>query len=398
MAPGSSGAAALRLVAVTVRSAAAAATAGQGGAASTSAAATTTQLAPPRRTLGDVDAFLFAWRGNPTTTPAPPNPSSSLPPISSAATLADGAVLLAAHAREAGERRLEREWRAVEEAPPRTLKHWLHRLANAVLSRSDPIEAALARIPRSLDAHSPAVAAAIRRARPQSTPTSLSLSSSSAEASPPPTPQQQHHPHHHHQKDDDDDDPAFEILHPASLDPRLVRRLLRRLCQKRAPEHRRGALLWALALVPQAPLSVLPLPNVTVYYTLWRVFMHWSASVGAKSLLGALDRLSDEQRRALARAAAAATGGGGGSSGGATRDSSSTSATTTTPSPAPLPAPLLVARDDLPSPLAGPADADRLAALLEQPHVVERFRALASRMERRRRKAGGSSGAPAAGS
>jgi hypothetical protein len=290
-------------------------------------------------------ALLYAWRpadaDNDATPTTPKN--QLLPPVSAGATFSDRAVLLGAHVREYVERRLEREWRSVEAAPPNTLKRGLHRLANAVLKRSDPTEAALSRIPRSLDAHSPAVAAAIRRARGRDHD-AANVNATATTTLP----------------------PTFEILHPASVNPRLVRRLLRRLCQRRVPEHRRGAVLWTAALLPQAPLSVLPLPNVTIYYTLWRIFMHASASVGAQSLLAALDRLSDAQRAAVLRSVARTT------------------AETTTPAqrqqqPTPLPAPVFVACDDLPSPLAGAADAERLAAVLSQPHVLERYEALERR-------------------
>jgi hypothetical protein len=402
---------ALRLVVVPVRI---------GGTASSRASANS-----PR------DFLLYGWRGRDATSSsaAAAASSSSLPPVSAAATATDRAVLLAAHARGWVERRLEREWHSVESAPPRTLKHWLHRLANGVLSRSDPTEAALARVPRSLDAHGPAVAAAIRRAREAA---AAREAGGRAAAGPPPSfaaraaatapaaataldqpPQQQQQP----------DAASFEILHPASLDARLVRRLLRRLCAKREPEHRRGALLWAAALIPQAPLSILPLPNVTIYYTLWRLYMHASAFVGARALLAALDRLSarqraamlmqQQQRRPLPACKGAEADGAGVAAAAAAAASTGTAASPPPPppppppaareagggeaggrvaaGPSPLPAPSFVARADLPSPLSSPADADVLAALIEQPHVVERYAALVRRIEKRRQQAGGAS-------
>jgi hypothetical protein len=301
---------------------------------------------------GSRSALLYAWRSEESTASA----AERLPSITAAASVTDGAVLLAAHAREFVERRLANEWRSVETAKPGTLKNRLHALANAVLKRSDPIEAALARIPRSLDAHSPAVAAAIRRARGGADGDNNALSTTATTTTTMPT------------------TPAFEILHPASVDPRLVRRVLRRLCQRRAPQHQRGARLWIAALLPQAPLSVLPLPNVTVYYTLWRVFMHASAATGAKSLLAALDRLSEEQRRRLGLA-------GDGQQQQQPQQQQQ--------GPTPLPAPVLVARDELPSPLTGLVDAQRLADVLEQPHLIERFEAL---MRRQPHESGGGGG------
>lgn len=51
----------------------------------------------------------------------------------------------------------------------------------------------------------------------------------------------------------------------------------------------------------QVPLIPLPLPNVTIYYTLWRVASNHSARKGAVALQAALDVCSDLQRLALAR-------------------------------------------------------------------------------------------------
>ncbi len=56
----------------------------------------------------------------------------------------------------------------------------------------------------------------------------------------------------------------------ASLDPTLVRRRLRIVSLHRAAFHRRRILGWGLATVPQLPLLVTPLPNVTVYYSIYR--------------------------------------------------------------------------------------------------------------------------------
>jgi hypothetical protein len=56
--------------------------------------------------------------------------------------------------------------------------------------------------------------------------------------------------------------------------------------------------------------AVLPLPNVPVYYSMWRAWSHHSARKGAAALLEALDAASDAQRRALAARLAAAQAGG----------------------------------------------------------------------------------------
>jgi hypothetical protein len=60
----------------------------------------------------------------------------------------------------------------------------------------------------------------------------------------------------------------------------LVRRRLRLLAARRQPFHHQRFLYWIAALVPQIPILPLPLPNVTIYYTIWRIVSHQSASTG----------------------------------------------------------------------------------------------------------------------
>lgn len=64
------------------------------------------------------------------------------------------------------------------------------------------------------------------------------------------------------------------------LPERLVRRRLRLLAAKAQPFHASRMRVWALALIPQLPLIPLPLPNVTLYYTAWRVASNFSAGKG----------------------------------------------------------------------------------------------------------------------
>lgn len=45
---------------------------------------------------------------------------------------------------------------------------------------------------------------------------------------------------------------------------------------------------------------VLPLPNVTIYYSVWRIWSHRSAGGGSRALLAALEASSDVQRYELA--------------------------------------------------------------------------------------------------
>jgi hypothetical protein len=56
---------------------------------------------------------------------------------------------------------------------------------------------------------------------------------------------------------------------------------------------------------PPKPQAILPLPNVPIYYSLWRVWSHRCAGKGARALLASLEVASDEQRRELAARLAA---------------------------------------------------------------------------------------------
>jgi hypothetical protein len=76
----------------------------------------------------------------------------------------------------------------------------------------------------------------------------------------------------------------LEVAYPASLSKRLVRRRLRAAAAAARRRHRRLLLGWALAAAPQAPLLLTPLPNVTVYYTGYRIYSHWRALQGARAL------------------------------------------------------------------------------------------------------------------
>ena len=55
---------------------------------------------------------------------------------------------------------------------------------------------------------------------------------------------------------------------------------------------------------------MLPLPNVPVYYSMWRAWSHRSAAAGARALSAALDAAAAEQRAALAAALRALEAGG----------------------------------------------------------------------------------------
>lgn len=66
-----------------------------------------------------------------------------------------------------------------------------------------------------------------------------------------------------------------------------------------ARHHRRRFMWWILASIPQIPLMVTPLPNVTVYYTGWRLYSHYQAAKGAKVIKHGFTELDTQQLHAL---------------------------------------------------------------------------------------------------
>eukprot|EP00775_Hariotina_reticulata_P003909 gene3909-4163_t len=137
------------------------------------------------------------------------------------------------------------QWNKIEAAPAGTFNNRLYRLAQYLMSRVDPSETFLKALPQQAD--------------------------------------------------------ALEIRYPSSLPERLVRRRLRLLAAKAIPFHRSRLRIWSMAILPQLPLIPLPLPNVTIYYTVWRVVSNFSAERGASSLAAALELCSDMQRLKLAQ-------------------------------------------------------------------------------------------------
>lgn len=79
-------------------------------------------------------------------------------------------------------------------------------------------------------------------------------------------------------------DVPVEIVYPASLPERLVRRRLRRLAAARARDHRRGEVLWACALPILAPLLLTPITKLPLFYAAWRWRSHGAARRGAERL------------------------------------------------------------------------------------------------------------------
>lgn len=157
--------------------------------------------------------------------------------------LEEKAQLLGQHVNRWVQSRLWNEWRKLETAQEGTMRNRGFRMAQAVLAREDPRETFLKNIP----------------------------------AKPAP----------------------IEVLYPTSFKEKLVRRRLRHVASDGRRRHTTRLLWWALAMVPQLPLMVTPLPNLTVYYTGYRIYSHLRALQGARALEQALDQLNSKQLRDL---------------------------------------------------------------------------------------------------
>jgi len=139
--------------------------------------------------------------------------------------------------------RLGAEWHKLESARDGSLRNRMYRLAQAVLSREDPQEIFLKSVPT--------------------------------------------------------DHTEMLVLYPSSYKERLIRRRLRLLALQGRRRHRRRIFWWGLAMVPQIPLMVTPLPNITVYYTLYRLYSHIRALQGSKSLEKGFAALDSQQLHLL---------------------------------------------------------------------------------------------------
>lgn len=117
-------------------------------------------------------------------------------------------------------------WRRLETAPAGSLRNrWYRFIVNVVLKREDPRESFLKSIPL--------------------------------------------------------DNGTLDVTYPDHLPEKLVRRRLRLLAMQGRARHRRGTMVWLLAFIPQMPLMLTPLPNITVYYTLYRLYSHIRALKGS---------------------------------------------------------------------------------------------------------------------
>lgn len=76
----------------------------------------------------------------------------------------------------------------------------------------------------------------------------------------------------------------LEIVHPASINPRLVRRRLRHIAVRGAAIHKKY-LYGSICMLPVTSVfMVLPLPNIPFFWTLFRAYSHWRALQGSEKL------------------------------------------------------------------------------------------------------------------
>ncbi|XVF87004.1 hypothetical protein PTKIN_Ptkin18bG0085700 [Pterospermum kingtungense] len=76
-----------------------------------------------------------------------------------------------------------------------------------------------------------------------------------------------------------------QITYPSSLNARLVRRRLRQIALRGTVIHRKY-FYGSVSLLPvTAAFSVLPLPNVPLFWILFRSYSHWRALQGSEKLL-----------------------------------------------------------------------------------------------------------------
>uniref|UniRef100_A0A0E0N9Z3 Uncharacterized protein n=1 Tax=Oryza rufipogon TaxID=4529 RepID=A0A0E0N9Z3_ORYRU len=86
----------------------------------------------------------------------------------------------------------------------------------------------------------------------------------------------------------------LEIVHPASINPRLVRRRLRHIAVRGASVHRKF-LYGSVCLLPVTSVfMVLPLPNIPFFWVLFRAYSHWRALQGSERLQLLVSDSSDQ--------------------------------------------------------------------------------------------------------
>lgn len=91
----------------------------------------------------------------------------------------------------------------------------------------------------------------------------------------------------------------LEIVHPASIHPRLVRRRLRHIAVRGAAVHRKF-LYGSICMLPITSIfMVLPLPNLPFFWVLFRAYSHWRALQGSERLQLLVSDCSDQWKTIL---------------------------------------------------------------------------------------------------
>ncbi|OEL20753.1 hypothetical protein BAE44_0018228 [Dichanthelium oligosanthes] len=87
---------------------------------------------------------------------------------------------------------------------------------------------------------------------------------------------------------------TIEIVHPASINSRLVRRRLRHIAVRGASVHKKF-LYGSVCLLPVTSVfMVLPLPNIPFFWVLFRAYSHWRALQGSERLQLLVSDCSDQ--------------------------------------------------------------------------------------------------------
>ncbi|CAN6243083.1 unnamed protein product [Urochloa humidicola] len=87
---------------------------------------------------------------------------------------------------------------------------------------------------------------------------------------------------------------GLEIVHPASINSRLVRRRLRHIAVRGASVHEKF-LYGSVCLLPiTSVFTVLPLPNIPFFWVLFRAYSHWRALQGSERLQLLVSDRSDQ--------------------------------------------------------------------------------------------------------
>eukprot|EP00892_Ulva_mutabilis_P005233 jgi/Ulvmu1/3081/UM015_0121.1 len=133
--------------------------------------------------------------------------------------------------------RVQAEWKSVKEAKEGTVKGYVLRFANFVLSKEDPTEAFFKAIPSTGKGN------------------------------------------------------ALEISYPNSFSEAYVRRHLLFTARNRVKYHQNWQRVTTFALIPLSPLALSPFPNLPIYYIAYRVYSHRLAHAGADTVLEYLEHL-----------------------------------------------------------------------------------------------------------